>query len=138
MNEFSNSGFSHRLLLLNQLFFNIEQNSNSIQTISRVINLFILKKLDIINGLFESVESELSFFERKCLRTDKDEKDSTEEESGPCSSLRKQPKLHYKDLFRERMFGVKQYRFRLNVEGKVPQTLYKERNLSIKINIVDS
>jgi hypothetical protein len=35
------------------------------------------------------------------------------------------------------MFGSKQYRFELNVEGKIPQTLYKERNMRLKINLVD-
>lgn len=137
MNDFSNILFSQRLLSLNQLIYRIQQNSDSIQTISKVWNWLILQKLDVIDEIFETVESELSVFEHQSLKINKDEKESTEEESGPCSSFKKQPKLHYKDLFRERMFGVKQYRFRLNVQGNVPQTIYKERNLSLKINLVD-
>jgi hypothetical protein len=52
MNDFSNLFFSQRLLALNQLFLNIEQNSGSIKAISKVSNLFILQKLDVIEDLF--------------------------------------------------------------------------------------
>jgi hypothetical protein len=137
INQFSNWIFSQRLLALNQLFFNIEQNSGSIKTISKVSNLLIVQKLNVIDELFESMETDLSGLEQESLKKAKEDKESTEEESGPCSSFKKQAKLHYKDLFRERMFGSKQYRFRLNVEGKLPQTLYKKRNMRLKINLVD-
>jgi hypothetical protein len=52
MNEFSNFIFSQRVLALNQLFLNMEQNNGSINTISKVSNLFILQKLDVIEDLF--------------------------------------------------------------------------------------
>ena len=35
------------------------------------------------------------------------------------------------------MFGVKQYKYRLNVERKTPQLLFKEINISLKINILN-
>lgn len=54
------------------------------------------------------------------------------------ANYKKNAKLHYKDLFRERMFGVKQYKYKLNIEGKIPQVLFKERNISLKISLFDS
>jgi len=35
------------------------------------------------------------------------------------------------------MFGIKQYKYKLSMEGKAPQVLFKERNLSLKIRLLD-
>ena len=50
---------------------------------------------------------------------------------------KKARKLHYKDLFREKMFGTKEYKYKLVLEWKAPLVLFKERNINMKIALSD-
>ena len=38
-------------------------------------------------------------------------------------------------MFREKIFGVKSYKYRLNIDGRTPQVLFKERNICLKISL---
>lgn len=38
----------------------------------------------------------------------------------------------------EKLFGAKQYRYRLRLRHRFPSTIYKERNLGLNVELVDS
>ena len=44
-------------------------------------------------------------------------------------------KAHDKTI--EKLFGSREYRFRLRLKNKFPTTIYKERNLAIAVELVD-
>ncbi len=46
-------------------------------------------------------------------------------------------RIHYRSNFREKIFGVRNYKYSLNVEGSLSLVLFKERNICFRASLVN-